>query len=649
MAAKKPTKPKKPLTPAQKAKNKKTRAIDKARARPAPGPGEIFQYRKHLDPRGKGLAEKGFGQQRNKLGTNAMGIRGDALDHLDPDTPTDPKTDTAAVKNELDVMRQLVDPRADTQVKNTTGHSIAAAASKREELWADGVQRAKLHGDVRRSDRPASTPELTREEEAYWNHPAMRPEKPHPLKPSETASHYGPLGADWYNEGGKDLRATAEMWDQDPVKFINASALQSPQNDPEGERRSATAMAEAVKRDYPITPINEEGATQLGIPFGDSINFNQLDSDVIARGQDQGGIANKKNAANFDTPVKLTEIAHGGTGKGDGLRAMRSDIEGSIDYGIPENHHQTQMDNMKSGKVPSYGVNLIDGAYADANDISEFNRRVKFVSGIPEHDDPNQMLLLDPKDPYGRAHSREGILDPEKTTAGDTWMRGVDFNLPNGERRLKSGQSVSKAIGSTARLTAMSVKGIYPTPTGKIPDESRPGKMKDEFPKVSAEQIRNAMSNEADIVAAENLSDRARSRAVLSRNTPVVKYGSQPEYLPVGLPPVAMQAASWTGTRIQSVNDPTVPKELREQSAGPAVSRLDHFAAAASVKPPPKRRGSPVQQGTKELSKGKSTVDMAGRPQTDRERAWSAGSPQREAARKANLPKTPRWDGDDLR
>lgn len=626
MAAKKP---KKPLTEKQAAtaKAKAARAKEVARAQPLPE-GGILQVR-HMDRKGKGLVNTEV-KKWGKAASLVREVQADALDHLDPDTPTDPKTDTAKKVKELNAANQILD-RKDPLVKNVTGHSIAAMASKREGLWADGIERAKLHGDVRRSDRPASTPEMSREESAYWNHPMARSEKPHPLKPSETASHYGPLGADWYIDAGQGLKQMAEMHGQDPAKVIGSSSIQSPQNSPEGERRSVAAMAEAVNRDYPITPINEEGATQIGVPVGESINFNQLDSDVIGRSQEKNGIANKKHAANFDTQVKLTEIAHGGTGKGNGLRAMRADIEGSIDYGVPENSYQEQISGMASGKVPSYNVNLQDAANADANDISEHHRRARFIAGVPEHDDPNQMLLLDPKDPYGRAHSREGILDPERTTAGDTWMRGLDMNLPKGERRLKSGTSVSKSLGSTDKTTAMSVTGIYPTPKGHAA--------------VSPDQIRNAVSNAADIMAAENLSDRARARVGLSKNTPVVKFGNQADYLPVGLSSVPVQAASWTETRIQSVNDPLVPKELKEQSAGPATGRLDHFAAGASVKPPPKRRGSPVQQGLKEAARTKpneiGTMDISSPPMDDKQQASLDAYRKRRAASIASDRPTP--------
>lgn len=674
---------KKPLTDEQKAaaQAKEARAKKKAEARQANAtlqPDGPLQF-KHLDKEGQALAAKKFATVGNTLRTELLNARRKSVAYVKNPTPGESADTLKGHEKTVKATAELLFPVKDSVIKNRRGHSIDSAASNRERLFNDASQRAKLHGDVRKG-----TP--SDEEAAATGQTAT--------------SRKGAVGAGWYIDHGRDLRHVADTYGQNLDKVINASGIMSPMNGPANEKAAVSAIAHAVQGNHKITATTEEGARLLKVGVGESRNFNDIDTAIL------GKITNSKNAVHFDTKVKLKEIAKGGSFTEKGIQAMRSDIPGSVDY-VPEDpaYHQTMADNIRTGKVPSYIQNIKSGARADANDISEYYRRGRAAAGVAEHDDPNQLSLLDESDPYGRAKSTKGILDPEGSTAEDTWMRSVDLNVPYALKEFghRGGARVGKFLGSDPTINKfVSGNQVFPAHEDETEDP------------VSADMVRNAVSNEATIRAARNVSNKVRERDFTN---------GLPDSIGAGMPAMMMQETVWTDERIQGGKDPLVPKHLVEQSKGRAEGRLDHFttgtqkhglpaesrtkgartsfeqangitlrskgkyiqqglmessletpsevgmmdisstplsakeqawsagfpereaARQAKLPKPPKSAGSPSREAAKKPKPSRSSGDVV---RSDKELAWSAGFPEREAARKAKLPKTPRWEGDEL-
>lgn len=514
---------------------------------------------KHLDEEGQALAAKKFATVGNTLRTELLSARRKSIAYVKNPKEGGTADTLKGHQKTIKATNELLFPFKDSDIRNRKDHSIDAAASNRERLFSDASQRAKLHGDVRKG--------MPSDEEAA-------------ATGQQAASRKGAVGTGWYIEHGQELRAVAELYGQDLDKVINASGIMSPMNGPANEKAAVTAIAHAVHGNHKITATTEEGATLLKVGVGESRNFNDIDVDTL------NSITNSKNAVHFDTDVKLTEIAKGGSFKTTGIQAMRSDIPGSIDF-VPDDpsYHQTMADSIRTGKVPSYIQNIKSGAKADANDVSEYYRRGRAAAGVAEHEDPNQLSLLDESDPYGRAKSTKGILDPEGSTAEDTWMRSIDLNLPYALKEFghRGGARVGKFLGSDPTINKF-VSGNQVFPKYIDPGKEKEDRAKDEQkPPVSADMVRNAVSNEATIRAASSVSNAVRERD--SSN-------GLPDSIGAGMPAMMMQEADWTEERIQAGKDMLVPRHLVEQSKGRANKRLDHFTEA-------KKHGLPKENRTK--------------------------------------------------
>lgn len=377
-----------------------------------------------------------------------------------------------------------------------------------------------------------------------------------------------PAGADWYLSHGAELANVSRATGVDQRAVVIGSSSMSPQNDPVQERQAAAAISYAhagnrevsmQARDKKATPKEQRAHSQaieaVGIPAGTSKQFSELTVDQVAK--------TPKHRAFLAGEANIGGIAKGGTEVPTGVGMIRG--------------NKTQEDLGPTGKVVSYahhgalgsGLDSLGEKAPDANDIGEFNRRVheSIPGNAPYHEQPTLFGKAWEADPYGRAHSTTGILNPghqpeeapkpsraaskwfpestaehranpperhEGTSPMDTWMMAQALTLPRkveGESISTGGVTpavLSKGLASDSDVMKFgSGDEFLPTGTGER--------------KITGAEVQHATFNEINNQAAGIVTDRARAAG---RN------------VGAGVPAIAVQAGSWTGYRMEQDKDP---------------------------------------------------------------------------------------------
>lgn len=434
-----------------------------------------------------------------------------------------------------------------------------------------------------------------------------------------------PTGAVWYQEHGHDLRNIAETHGADPRTTVVGSGSMSPQNAPAYERQAAHAITAATQRGGTVSMLSHEQlADRLGV---EKINTKTQRAHIAAQEALSMRPGEEKPFHDF-TPEQVAlmgrhrailggttdyeGLAHGGTELPTGVRMLRGEL-GQEHLG-------------PTGKVPSYvhqgllGADLesLGESAPDANAVSEFNRRVH--ESIPgNHPYFEQSTLFGEEweaDPFGRAHSTEGILNPghqpaeahapskaaaeffpestakyeerrgagevplhEGTTAQDTWMMAQSLTLPRRVEGVSVNESarnpsvVSKLLGSDPIVPKFGGGDIYmPTPRGER--------------KASAAEVQHAVFNEITNRAAGVVTQRAREAG---RN------------VGAGVPAVAVQGATWAGYRMDVDKDPEYTKRLASIEADTRPN-----AAVPGETPKPGQDVPMFDEGGAALTYGKS-------------------------------------------
>jgi hypothetical protein len=192
---------------------------------------------------------------------------------------------------------------------------------------------------------------------------------------------------------------------------------------------------------------------------------------------------------------------------------------------------EDSLNPLSSPKVHSYREATAAAApQSDAHleYLSRVDQAAKVLSG--QHS-PGQTRM----DLWGLQDSREGLLDPGRNTAEDTWMNSISLGQPFD--RTVGRTNVGKAIGSDKVISSIAGKtsrGVAAHPSGEV----------------SKEALQHAWNNEATIRAAE--------RVGLATGT-VDSQGRS------NLPAVAMQEVAWTEARRVAGKDPEYNREVKAQ------------------------------------------------------------------------------------
>jgi hypothetical protein len=378
--------------------------------------------------------------------------------------------------------------------------SIRSAGSRRM-IWANkAAKRAEMEGDIRRTTDPG----LTRSGL--------------------------PGGVGWYLDHADDIDRAARAYGQHTPTAITASGAMSPQNEPEQEKAAVAAIMRGQMHNPSFVAKTPEGAKAMGMDNpGDSRAFRDM------TGKQVKDASRTSMREHIETPAMLHDLAKGSTELPRGVDVMRGDVSRSeIGAG--------------TGKVPSYLTNIHDAYAADANTRGEYFRRAhEAFSSKPYFEQPTVFGPEWEADPYGKASSTEGILNPTGNTAEDTWMQAMSLGQKNEDRSLPTGKGsgrLAKVLGSHAVIQSMSVQGTVngkhetamPTPVGSK--------------KVTGDELRHAMNNAATIDAASRMSDEARARG---RN------------VGAGIPAMMVQETAWTEYRIDQGKDPLYTKAMKDQ------------------------------------------------------------------------------------
>jgi len=401
-----------------------------------------------------------------------------------------------------------------------------------------------------------------------------------------------PTGGPWYREHGGEVRKVAEAYGADPRATVLGSASMSPQNSPANEREAIHGITAAVQQDRKVSMLSEP-------QIHERLQTNKIDTKtqrahVQAREDLAMGAGTTKSFSEF-TPeqvalmprhrsllggnVDYERIAKSGTEGATGVRMARGEL-GQSDLGA-------------TGKVPSYahqdllgaGLSSLGESAPDQNDWSEYGRRLheSIPGNHPYFEQPTLFGKAWEADPYGRAHSTSGILNPghqpdsplpasraakewypettakyegarkagdielhEATTANDTWMMAQSLALPRTVEgahvnAARNPAIVAKTLASDPQAVSFGGGDVYmPTPSG--------GR------KASPSEVQHAVFNEVTNRAAGVVTERARAAG---RN------------VGAGVPVVAVQGASWTGYRMEHGKDPDYTKRLSSLSQPP--------------------------------------------------------------------------------
>ena len=376
-----------------------------------------------------------------------------------------------------------------------------------------------------------------------------------------------PAGADWYLSHGKVLADISRTTGIEQAATVIGSSSMSPQNDPVMERQAALAISHATAQNRTIgiakpargaspkeKAAHAQASAHLGIKVGGTKQFSELSPEQVER------VPRHRDVLTGN--VDAYAIGKGGTEIQTGTQMIRGE-KGQADLGA-------------TGKVVSYahqgmlgsGLASLGEKAPDANDISEYNRRVheSMPENHPYFEQPTLFGKQWEADPYGRAHSTSGILNPghqpevqpkpsraashwypestaehkanpptphEATTPMDTWMMAQSLSLPRSVEHTqvstgKSPATLSKAMGSDPHAVKTGGGDVYlPTPAGER--------------KASPAEIQHATFNEINNLAAAKVTETARAAG---RN------------VGAGVPAVAIQSGSWTGYRMEAGKDP---------------------------------------------------------------------------------------------
>jgi hypothetical protein len=355
-----------------------------------------------------------------------------------------------------------------------------------------------------------------------------------------------PAGVGWYIDSADEIDRAARAYHHDTPTALAASGSMSPQNSPENERAAVTALMKGHHNNPNVTARTPEGARMMGFRGETAVPgavkaFRELSSEQLR------SIGSTPKQKHIDSPgVSLTDLGKGSTGLQTGVGVLRGNI------------HPSEI-GADTGKVPSYIENHLHAHSAAANVRSEYFRRAhELFSDKPYFEQPTVFGKEWEADPYGKAQSTEGILNPRGNTAEDTWQQGISLGQRNEAKALPLGRGsgrLGKALGSNPVVQAMSAKDVFPTPPRSK--------------SVNAAEIRHAMNNAATIKAAADITKDAVARG---RN------------VGAGMPAIMAQETGWTGYRIEQGKDDLYEGARKQLAGGPPAIRESGKAFAPKGK-----------------------------------------------------------------
>lgn len=340
-------------------------------------------------------------------------------------------------------------------------------------------------------------------------------------------------GVGWYFDHRQHLNNIASQHSVDEDSIVTASAVMSPSNSPDSEKAAVGALAH-MHSTNPTLVLSEYAQKKLGVSRS-SLTFSELDAKQASL---IGSPSLRKHIGGVDQGV-LEQWAKGGTNEN--MAKAVDVVRGNI-------HHEDAINPHSAPKVWSYR-DSISKAIPGSNEHMEYMSRAQTAL----FEAPGQTRL----DLFGLQSSTEGILNPTKTTAEDTWEGAVSSGQQLesvGSRRHK--QSPAKFVASEKTFTDQLKKTavINKKKTSAIAD-----------PRIGANATTHAFHNEAVIRAASQLSQASGEI----------------------IPSVLAQEVPWTESRRIASKDKPYEGFISDLESQAKTTRQDHFNTG--------RRGSPKQ------------------------------------------------------
>ena len=453
---------------------------DRERVHPRVSEGRALQYR-DLDPLGKRMARRNWAE----IGNVATGGLPQAI-----------ASATKAATNPVSTERHRgLEQRRLDNLNTVAGHAVdrpldLTQAARRQVSLVDAAGRiGRTEGDIR-----------------YGEHPGGQA-----------------LGAGWYTRHASDLHHIAKGTGFDTSRIIDASSAMSPQNDPENEKAAIAALATAHSADHAVTATTLHGASILGVnDVGMSKRFSELSSEQVV------AISGTKAQKDVSSQANLYDMSKGGSNLIEGVKVLRGEREGSsVGAG--------------TSKVPTYRASIHAAHNATPAEKSEYHRRIQEgVGQMPYHESPTLFGAEWEANPWGEAHSTQGILNPTAPTPQDTWMQAINLVQPHEDVPFgqKGTGRVGKTLGSDPTIMRMPREGTVETPEG--PRRERIFPTPAGTGTVTPAELLHAMGDEATIRAGEMLTRRAE------------KAGRS---VGAGYPSLGVQETAWTAHRVQLDKD----------------------------------------------------------------------------------------------
>lgn len=462
-----------------------------------------------LDAEGKALADKRWldmGQMKTRLpqeiAKHQAGVEKQEAILSDPSLDLTDKQRKAheTRKKSHEKMRNNFTDIHDRGLVEDVDVTVESAAQRRVHFFDQAGSRAQTEGDIRSGRGP-----------------------------SDLAA-----GARWYPGHVGDIHGIAQIEKAEPTqedrdRYYASSGSMSPLNSPQMEKTSLRAIAAAHRENSTVTPTTKRGAEAAGAAIGKSVNIRDMTPERI------GKISSAPMHAHLDTTADLGGIGSGGTNVPRGVGIFRGDV-------APEDY--APRGPAGAPKLYGYIESMRRAGRANANEVSEFYRRVHegTPGSAPYFQQPTVFGPQWEKDPYGKADSTEGILDPKGPTAEDSWMQTISLGQPHEMEALETGKGsarVGKTLGSdTHGLSNIPAGGVFPSSSPRT-----------DYP-VTPEAVLHALNQEATHRAAEIVTDRARADG---RN------------MGAGLPSQAIQPVSWDEYRIQADKDDDYTEAIVER------------------------------------------------------------------------------------
>lgn len=210
---------------------------------------------------------------------------------------------------------------------------------------------------------------------------------------------------DWYFNHNRRLSEVAASSGVDKARVIAASAVMSPQNNPEQELTAVTALAHAHTDRYARVRVPESLASHpvLGGLAGESIHPKHLSPEHIAA-LSEPAVRAKVGTTRFD----LGAVAKGG---------VKGNIAKAVNVIRGKTPAESAIDPRTSPKVWSYHAGIAMSEHGSP-EHTEFMERMNVATG---GELPGQQRM----DLMGLRGATHGPLNPAAPTAEDTWQQAI--------------------------------------------------------------------------------------------------------------------------------------------------------------------------------------------------------------------------------